>query len=295
MVDELTVLVCSLAREPIPGAQRVAWLRELAPGVRVIGLNEELPSEPHDHPQFWETWTAAITRALGSTPDAVFTSEDYGDELARRIGSRHVLIDRARSVVRVSGTAIRRDPMAHWQYIPASVRPWFVRRVVVTGSESTGKTTLAARLADELGTVVSPEFARDYLDRKAAPLDQHDVEVIAIGQLDQEARYVRRAARVLILDTDLFSTVVYGVHYYGSIEPWIERVARERQAHLYLLLDVDVPWVADPQRDRGDRRDEMHALFRGALDRSGARYVTIAGSWEERLQRAQAAVRAELG
>jgi NadR type nicotinamide-nucleotide adenylyltransferase len=295
MVDELTVLVCSLEREPIPGAQRVAWVRELVPGVRVRHLDDELPSEPADHPRFWELWTTAIHRVLGFAPDMVFTSEDYGDELARRLGARHVMIDRARGMVPVSGTAIRQDPMAHWKYIPAPVRPWFVRRIVITGSESTGKTMLAEILAERFGTVASPEFARDYLDRRKAALDRHDVEVIAVGHLDQEARYARRADRVLFLDTDLLSTVVYGEHYYGTVEPWIERVARERLGHLYLLLDVDVPWVADPQRDRGDRREEMDALFRSTLERNGARYVPIRGRWAERIERAAAAVQAEIG
>ena len=286
MVEELTVLVCSLEREPIPGATRVAWMRALVPGVRVLHLDEELPSEPHEDPRFWDLWTAAIGRSLGSRPDLVFTSEDYGDELARRLGARHVLVDRARAAVPVSGTAVRADPMAHWASIPSVVRPWFLRRVVITGSESTGKTTLASMLAERFATAAAPEFARDYLDRKPAPLDRDDVEVIAVGHLEQESRYTRCADRVLFLDTDLFSTVVYGEHYYGATEPWIERVARERQGDLYLLLDVDVPWVADPQRDRGDRRAEMHALFRGVLERNGIEPVVISGEWSERLARA---------
>ena len=291
LVDELTVMVCSLEREPIPGAQRVSWLREMVPGARVVHVDDELPSEPSEDPRFWELWTSAIDRALGFRPDIVFTSEDYGDELARRLGARHVLIDRGRVAVPVSGTAIREDPMANWRHIPPPVRPWFVRRVVITGSESTGKTMLAARLAEEFGTVAAPEFARDYLDRKPTPLDRHDVEVIAVGHLEQEARYARRAERVLFLDTDLFSTVLYGEHYYGSVEPWIGRVARERRGHLYLLLDIDVPWIADPQRDRGDRREEMHELFRRTLEQNRARSVVIRGSWTERVERAVSAVR----
>ena len=294
-VEELTILVCSLEREPIPGTQRTAWLRELVPGARVVLLAEELPSEPEDDPRFWELWTDAIRRSLGFAPEVVFTSEDYGDELARRLGARHVLVDRARSAVPVSGTAIRANPMDNWTHIPAPVRPWFVRRIVITGSESTGKTTLAAMLAERFGTVASPEFARDYLDLKPSPLDRHDVEVIAVGQIAMEERYLRRAERVLFLDTDLFSTVVYGEHYYGAIEPWIERVARERRGDLYLLLDIDVPWVADPQRDRGDRREEMHGLFRSALERGGARWITIGGSRAERFERAIAAVQGEIG
>jgi HTH-type transcriptional repressor of NAD biosynthesis genes len=102
---------------------------------------------------------------------------------------------------------------------------------------------------------------------------------------------MRRAQRgLMFLDTDLFSTVVYGGHYYGSLQPWIERVALERRGNLYLLLDIDVPWVSDPIRDRGQQRAEMHALFRGMLERYGLPYVTISGVWGERLERALGAV-----
>ena len=183
-------------------------------------------------------------------------------------------------------SASRADPVANPRDSTEPVPPRFARRVVITGSESTGKTTLAAMLARRFGTVASPEFAREYLELKPTPLDRHDVEVIAVGQLAQEERWLQRANRVLFLDTDLFSTVVYGEHYYGVVEPWIERAARARQADLYLLLDIDVPWVADAQRDRGERRAEMHESFRATLERNGARVVTISGGWEERLQRA---------
>ena len=166
-----------------------------------------------------------------------------------------------------------------------------MRRIVVTGSESTGKTTLARMLADRYGTVATPEFSREYADARKVPLDRHDVEAIAVGQIATEDRWMWRAQRgLLFLDTDLFSTVVYGSHYYGSLEPWIERVAEERRGDLYLLLDIDVPWVHDTIRDRGAQRAEMHALFRGMLERYRLPYVTISGDWGERLQRALGAV-----
>lgn len=164
-------------------------------------------------------------------------------------------------------------------------------RVVVTGSESTGKTTLASELAAHYGTVWSPEFAREYLDRKRSPLDGSDVEPIALGQIAGEDEAALLASGLLILDTDLVSTVVYSRYYYGRCPEWIAEAARERLAQLYLLLRPDVPWVPDgEQRDRPAARDELHRLFRYALEAFGARCVEIGGSWPERRQRAIASI-----
>lgn len=166
--------------------------------------------------------------------------------------------------------------------------------VTVTGSECTGKTTLARDLARHCDTVSVPEFARDYLDQKTAttglPLDASDVEPIARGQIAAEDRGIPAAKGLVILDTDLLSTMVYARHYYGACPAWIEQAARDRRADLYLLCDIDVPWVPDRARDRPHMREHMHALFVEALETLGARYVTIRGGWDERLTEAVAAV-----
>ena len=170
-------------------------------------------------------------------------------------------------------------------------------RIVLTGSESTGKTELARALAAHYGTAWSAEYVRDYMDAKGGALDPDDVEPIARGQMAREDSAISASPRenVVILDTDLLSTVIYACHYYGSCPEWIERAARERRGDLYLLLDVDTPWTPDPQRDRGERREEMHALFRDALEAAGARVVVIRGGWEERRRRAIEAINTFLG
>ena len=164
-------------------------------------------------------------------------------------------------------------------------------RVVVTGSECTGKTTLAAALAERYGTVWTPEFARRFVLEKGAPVERGDVEAIARGQIEIERQAAAAAPDLLIQDTDLLSTVVYSRHYYGDCPAWVERAARRRVGDLYLLAGIDVPWTADgAQRDRGDRREEMQELFRRALADCGLRFVEIEGSRADRLRAAAAAI-----
>ena len=134
-------------------------------------------------------------------------------------------------------------------------------KIVLTGSECTGKTTLARALAARQDTAVVPEFA------------------------------LRLAQGVVILDTDLVSTVLYARHYYGACPSWIEQEAWARRGDLYLLNHPDVAWVADGlQRDRGAARAVMHDLFGRTLREFVLPVANVAGPWPERWQTATAAV-----
>src|SRR5262249_51899035 len=134
-----------------------------------------------------------------------------------------------------------------------------------------------------------PEFSREYAERAARELSYMDVVPIAKGQMELEERATTDAPMV-ILDTDLISTVCYSRHHFGASPVIIEALARKRLAVLYLLLDVDVPWVEDPVRDTGATREELHERFYDVLDEFGATVRTIRGSWEERLKQAIEAI-----
>jgi NadR type nicotinamide-nucleotide adenylyltransferase len=167
--------------------------------------------------------------------------------------------------------------------------------VCLTGPECTGKTTLAARLASHFGAPWVPEFAREYALRVGRPLTFDDVEPIAKGEmalLDAPATDNRQptTSSLTILDTDLISTVVYSKHYYGQCPEWIEREARARQADLYLLAGIDVPWTDDDVRDTAAARAALHGRFATTLAAYGANVLTIGGDWEERFATAVAAI-----
>lgn len=118
MSDELTIVVGSLAREPIPGELRVAWMRELMPRARVVHLTAELPQEPSEHPRFWDLWREHLRAILPAPPDRVFSSDRYGLRLAAELGATWIPVDPGRSVFPVSGTAIRGASMQHFAHLP---------------------------------------------------------------------------------------------------------------------------------------------------------------------------------
>jgi len=165
-----------------------------------------------------------------------------------------------------------------------------VKRVVLTGSESTGKTELARRLAAHYGAPFVAEFVRQFAEEKHAPLEFTDHGPIARGQMALEDAAIARGEPLIVQDTDLLSTVVYCDHYYHRVPESILEEARRRRPDLYLLMDIDVPWIPDPARDRGDRREEMHALFERAVRKSGVRYELVRGSWEARYEQAVRAI-----
>ena len=169
-------------------------------------------------------------------------------------------------------------------------------RVVLTGPECSGKTTLAAALAEVFDVPWIPEAARRFAEGSPEPLSAATVEPIARMSMQMEDAVVLAAARpkMIVRDTDLVSTVVYARHYYGASPVWIEQAARTRLADLYLLCHPDLPWTSDGVRDRPMQREELLADFRAALVAFGANVVEVSGVGDARLLRASEAVAALL-
>jgi HTH-type transcriptional repressor of NAD biosynthesis genes len=289
-VDDLTVLVCSLPDDPIAGSLRHRWMRELFPDCRVCHETALLPQTPADHPEFWSLWVSAIRRHLPSGPDFVFASEAYGARLAAELNARFIPLDIEREMIPMSGTTVRADPLQQWDRLPAPVRAHFVRRVCLFGPESTGKSTLARELARRYGTVHAFEFARPLLDAKQGRCDPEDIPIIARGQRALEDALARQARRVLFCDTDALTTAVWSEVLFGSCPHEVLELARAHPPDLYLLLDVDVPWVDDGQRYLGHAREDFLDCCRRALDAQGVAYRVISGNWQARLTAACAAV-----
>ncbi|SEW11503.1 AAA family ATPase [Chitinophaga arvensicola] len=159
-----------------------------------------------------------------------------------------------------------------------------MKKVVVIGPESTGKSTLSEKLASHFNTVWTPEYAREYLDQLHRPYEQSDLLEIAAGQIALEQHQAQKANQVLICDTDLYVIKVWSEHKYGNCDPRILAQIAKQQCDLYLLTYIDLPWEEDPQREYPDlqMRQYFYDIYRDIVIKSGVEWKDIRGSYEER-------------
>ena len=170
-----------------------------------------------------------------------------------------------------------------------------MKRIVITGAESTGKSTLAKALAEYYAEPCSAEFVRNYVDSHQRELKHSDLEPIAEGQLAFEDAELEQAQRLILHDTNILSSMIYAQVYFDTDIDWVNDRFLERDYSLYLLCMPDMPWQADEgQRESPAARDDLHRHFKHQLERRHLPYVEIHGSKQARIRQATRAIAAIL-
>ena len=305
---QLAVVVLGSRFESIGLEDRVKWLAAEFEGtnVTVIGMPDDCPVD-YASKAIWKAHNEVLRMALKlnkiMTVDAVFSSEDYGRQLAEDFGAIHVMVDRDRMENPVSGTLCRDDLNAAWDRIISPARQDLAVRIIVVGAESTGTTTLAADLTRHYRTrypeiVDVPEYGRQFTyDKFAAAQDANpdadlddlvwtteDFAVIGEIQNGMENDAADRCPLV-IADTDVITTMLFervyiGEQSYGSYLA-VERMPRR---DLYLITDHEgVPFENDGWREADHPREEMTEWFKEELTAAGASWILVTGSPAERL------------
>ncbi len=160
-------------------------------------------------------------------------------------------------------------------------------RIVLTGPECTGKSTLAVQLAQHYNTISIPEYAREYVGSLTRPYDYNDVVHIAETQVKQLSEYSKRAGRILFLDTYLIITKVWFDLVFNKRPEWIDTELSGHSVDFYLLCDTDIPWKADPVRENGGtRREYLLSLYKKELVDFGCEFGIVQGLGNERLKNA---------
>jgi HTH-type transcriptional repressor of NAD biosynthesis genes len=281
---DLTIMVESNDSQDIPGTLRAQWMREIVPGATVVNCHETLPQDPSETPDFWTIWAEVVRRHAPEGVTHVYASETYGLRIAEILGAEFVPVDIERRCRDVSATRVRADPYGMWHMLPAPVRAHYCRRVVLIGPESSGKSTLANELGKVLDTVVAPEYGRLWCDVFGTP-DAEGLRAIARGHSAGVHAAKRQANRILVEDTDAAMTQVWADMLGHPRDPDIE--AFWTAPDLYVVCDLNAPWVDDGQRWFPSPKDRERFLEK-CMAEAGSRGVpwTLAsGSVAARVKR----------
>lgn len=280
--------------QEMPYEVRLRWLSGLAKDMENVHVLAVEDAADSDESYDWAQGAADIRRKIGKPIDFVFSSETAYEPIFKKLypEAQHIIIDAHRSHVPISATRIREEGVfAHWEYIPAIVRPTFVKKVVVVGTESCGKSTLTRYLAKMYNTVFVEEYGRTVCEEVGGCetiLTEEYYPYIAYGHKMKEYEAVKQANKVMFIDTEAIVTQFYSELYTGRTFPVLDQVAREQQYDLWLYLEPDVPWVDDGLRVHGENqlRQDNHEKLKRMLDERHIPYVTVTGNYQDRLRQA---------
>lgn len=310
--EELVVLVLSKPDAEKFNSRQRAWLLNKMYGYRpnsgmglvhpVNGCSVYITAmqerdTPHNRDSHW--WQREAVRiyleelTILGLPEVVFTSEEYGEGFAQHLGCEHVLVDMDRKKFPISATEIRRDPYAQMGYLDPMVQDFYrddyIEKVVFMGAESTGKTTLAERMADEYQTRSTYEYGRDLCVDVDHRLTTDHMAQIVLEQESLEDNLVDSGdcKHYLFCDTCAVTTEFYSYEYNNECHPVVSEAAARcpgRYPHVILCGD-DIPFEDDGvRRLSGGMRTLQQKMIRMQLDWHGMKYVEVNGPLEERVK-----------
>lgn len=166
-----------------------------------------------------------------------------------------------------------------------------IKKIVITGPESTGKTTLCMQLAKQYNSVYIPEYARFYVENLNRKYTYEDIEHIARKQVTLEKEFVSKANSYLFYDTYLIITKIWFVWCYEQYPKWVDEEIANGEIDLFLLLNTDIQWEKDLIRENnGENRQKLFELYKNELEKFHKNYIIINGIGQERFRNALNAI-----
>jgi HTH-type transcriptional regulator, transcriptional repressor of NAD biosynthesis genes len=293
-VDDLSIVVYNSHPQPIDYHQvgietRTRWISDLYPQVENILWRDEMygsdvPQAVKDSPEASQIYADDLA-FLGQF-DYVFSSEKYGEAFANALGAKHVCVDQAREMMPVSGTMIRSDPHKYRAYIDPRVYRDLIQKVVFVGTESSGKSTLAKAMAEEMNTRWVHEYGRELWESQGLTGTFHDQLKIARTQYRREEAAILHSNRYLFCDTNSFTTLQWWLMYDKTADiRLIDLVEKTKDEYWWILCENDFGWVQDGTRElEGSKAQDFQKQIKEALHEMDIHYSVVKGPLEERIQ-----------
>jgi NadR type nicotinamide-nucleotide adenylyltransferase len=273
----------------VPLNIRAGWIRELYPSVVVIeGWNG--PTVIGDTPEIKEIQEKYILSLLkGRKITHFYSSEFYSDHMSKALGAINREIDRDRKTIPVSGSLIRCNPYLNRKYVSPVVYKDLVINVVFVGAPSTGKTTIAQKLAKEFNTQWMPEYGREYWEKnqinRRVTLKQ--LIEIAEGHLEREEKCILEANQYIFTDTNAITTYMFSLYYHGKAEDKLVELAKkaEKRYDLVFLCDTDIPYEDTWDRSGEVNRECFQKEIIEDLNNRKISFNFLSGNLKERIEK----------
>lgn len=279
----------------ISGKTRVKWLSQELQGfdhIQILLLDEkDIP----EYPDGWDLWSKLLKKLIPEKIDVLFG----GDPEYKQVNdiwfpeSDYILFDYTRERYPISATLIRNNPYEYWDYILGSAREFFAKKVLITGTESCGKTTIAKYLGKIFNTSWTEEFGRyysnKYLGGNENVFSLKDFDRIAYLQHEADIDALKKCNKIVFYDTDATVTQFYANQYLGKYSKIVEDFIDPLKYDSVFLFTPSVKWVSDGLRWNDDQkvREKLHEeLYSMYLDRNFNNIKIIDGNYHERLEKA---------
>lgn len=296
--DFLTVLICCSDKENITAKTRQKWIKETFENQGKIEiksfyyLESELPNTSHSSREVSKVWSAKFKEFF---PDYkyVITSEEYGNYLAFFMGIKHIAFDIPKQLFPVSATSVRNDIIANWKFLPDSVKPSYAIKIVVLGTESTGKTTLTERLAEYFNCSSVKEAGRDLIPNSNS-FGFDKLHLVASEHAKRIDNAVLEESPLIIIDTDIHITKSYAKFIFGKTLEVESKIYHSNKADLYIYLNNDVEYLQDGTRLNESDRNLLDISHRQILQQYNIDITEITGDWEQRFDKAVSKIKQKL-
>jgi HTH-type transcriptional repressor of NAD biosynthesis genes len=279
---------------------RYRWLYQLTKhigNVKIITLFDDAATKADYTEEYWDSDARKVKEQIGKPIDIVFCGDDYDENsFWNKCYPESEIYFFPRNDI--SSTEIRKNPYKRWEWIPNVAKPFFVKKVLLMGGESTGKSTLTINLANRFNTNYIDEAGRDISERSGTDmlmLSEDFTEILLQHKLN-EIKAINDSNKVLFIDTDTLVT-----QFYMSFlnDPEIDRnkalsdaIDALNEYDLILFLEPDVAFVQDGDRSEviRDDRETYSNKIKDLITSHGKEFIVISGTYQERYVKAVEAV-----
>ena len=268
--EKLIILVDNHESYLMSLEERVKRIKETYPNVEVRGIQESTFQNPEESSEFWEYWKNICEKYVPEEKEAIIGSMEYVFDLAKVLNIKPIVIDIEREGINFSATRFRNDPKKEWKFLAPESKKFLCKKIAIMGAESSGKSTLVKKLANNFDTNFVPEYGRTFAENLERPFQTEDFVEIAKFHDKHASVLAKHSNYYFFYDTEAITTLCWQDFLVQQKSEEIENIIRNQKIDLYILVPVQDQWVNDGVRYQKEKEERI--IFYNKIKENLIRY-----------------------